>query len=97
MSNRINAHITQLLLQPGVPVILYIIVCSSWHLCSNQRPSAQQKKKEKSANTTHSQISLFQNKNSCKYTNPKEKRKQKTSALKANMYVCAEWQSAKLP
>jgi hypothetical protein len=54
------------------------------------------RQKAKSANTTHSQVSLFQNKNSCKYTNPKEKRKHKTSALKANMYVCAEWQSAKI-
>jgi hypothetical protein len=58
---------------------------------------SNKRKKEKSANTTHSQVSLFQNNNSCKYTNLKEQRKQKTSALKANMYVCAEWQSAKLP
>jgi len=87
MSNRINAHIAQLLLQPSVPVILYIIVCSSWHLCSNQRPSAQQKTKSKiSQHHPFSSITL-----------PKEellqvhkpKRKKKTQNLcTQSQYVC---------
>jgi hypothetical protein len=38
--NRVDAHVTQLLLQPRIPMVLDVVVRAPWHLGSYERPSS---------------------------------------------------------
>lgn len=40
MCDRVDAHVTQLLLQPCIPMVLDVVVGAPWHLGSYERPSA---------------------------------------------------------
>lgn len=40
VSDRIDAHVAEFLLQSRVPVVLDVVVRSPWHLCSDERPPA---------------------------------------------------------